>query len=228
MIPVVGVPYLNRPDIFEEMMNSIDVEIGTVVVIDNSPAMDLRNYANKSLNVRVVSTGHNIGVSASWNLIFKLTPNVPWWMVINSDVVFYPQSLTQAESLVTNENGVHSFGGFAVFSISPDVIDTVGWFDESFVPAYFEDNDYRYRCFLAGVPWYDHEPVHVHKGSSVIRSDSRYQENNNRTFPMNSEYYQSKWGGPVTKETYRSPFNSNFDVRYWNLSMSRLSDMTWR
>jgi hypothetical protein len=36
-------------------------------------------------------------------------------------------------------------GGWSIFAINRACVDNVGFFDENFFPAYFEDNDYHYR-----------------------------------------------------------------------------------
>ena len=85
---------------------------------------------------------------------------------------------------------------------SRKLFDTLGYIDVNFFPAYFEDNDYGKRAQLSESLKmvrldYSH---YFHFWSRTI-----YEENmrvtNDRVFPMNKQYYISKWGGEPGKET---------------------------
>lgn len=229
MIPVLGVPFVNRPDLFLNMINSIDVEVGEVVIIDNSQEGILQNLAGPT-KMRVVSMRHNVGVSASWNSIIKLTPLSPWWAIVNSDLEFNPGELQKLIDTMEGFDGIGKMLGLAAFGISKAAVSKAGWFDENFVPAYCEDNDYAYRCQLTGVPMVDIEGVEPkHIGSSVIYSDKNLFLENNRTYPNNVRYYREKWGGGIgTEETYTTPFNMGGSPKEWHLDISRLAELTWK
>lgn len=114
------------------------------------------------------------------------------------------------------ENSISEHPDFACFMIRPDTFDKIGDFDESFVPAYFEDNDYHYRIKLLGhkaqattaAPYY-------HFGSQTQNSSEgpvvpSYIFENNRT------YFQKKWGGLPGEETFKHPFgDKRMSPREW-------------
>jgi hypothetical protein len=98
-------------------------------------------------------------------------------------------------------------------------LDTVGDFDESFVPAYLEDTDMVYRLHLLGARVatclaalylnYDRGTI---KG--IIDCDSsdvpvfRQLLTDLRThISANDERYVRKWGGPHSQERFTVPFN---------------------
>lgn len=225
MIPVLGVPYINRKDLLVGMLESVNQSVEQLIIIDNSPQRDLLGF--EWPNARVISMGHNLGVAASWNLIIKVTPLAPWWLITNSDIVFGPNDLA---SLTTHmgEYELATMRGMAVFAIRPDAIEKAGWFDEGYLPAYCEDNDYSWRCQLTGVKSIELEYECQHVGSAVIGSEPRYRSENNRTYPQNVLYYERKWGGIMGKEVYRTPFNKGGDPREWTLSPVRLAELTWK
>lgn len=231
MIPVFGVPFINRTDLFIEMLQSIDEEVGEVVVIDNSPDGALRNLEGP-LNTRVISLRHNLGVAASWNLIMKLTPTAPWWFISNSDIKFAPGELARVSREMDGFSGVAKLVGLSAFALGREAITKAGWFDENFVPAYCEDVDWDRRCLLAGVEVKDLEEGSktFHAGSAVIGSNKHYQSENNRTYPENVGYYRLKWGGGLfgTVETYSTPFNNGGKQSEWQLDIDRLANLTWR
>jgi len=163
-------------------------------------------------------------------------------LVINDDIMFSPQCIDNLITAFVDQEkdgvvmvtgcNVHSFlddpylildyanslidytehPDFSCFMIRPDIVSTVGLFDENFAPAYYEDNDYHYRIALAGkkalniasAPYY-------HYGSATQNSLVEVID----IFPAisgdNEGYYISKWGGSPGKESFQHPYN---DVSY--------------
>jgi GT2 family glycosyltransferase len=223
MIPVLGVPVLNRPDLLYEMLTSIDVPIERVVIVDNGDVVPTITDAN----VRVIRPGANLGVSASWNLILKSTPRAAWWVFANFDLVFAPGDLARLADHMETVGGVGLLGTFAVFGLTADVVNRVGFFDENFAPAYYEDNDFDYRCRRADVPMASLPSGWRHQVSSTILSSPSYRAQNALTFGPNGDYYREKWGGMPQSETFTTPFDRGGDPRHWHLELARLASQSW-
>lgn len=97
---------------------------------------------------------------------------------------------------------------FSGFMITPDTIKQIGWFDEGFFPAYFEDNDYHYRIKLAGAyAIANTTAVFIHYGSRTQNQSSSAPMVPGELFRKNADYFAQKWGGPPTRETFTKPFN---------------------
>ena len=105
----------------------------------------------------------------------------------------------------------YSYGGpdFSCFLITRECH---RWFqfDEGFVPAYFEDNDFHRRLQLAGfgdkifgvnVPF-------LHYGSGTLKGNARLREGWPPRFAACQQYYVEKWGGLPGSETFQYPFNA--------------------
>lgn len=82
-------------------------------------------------------------------------------------------------------------------------------FDEGFVPAYHEDNDYHRRLILAGmgerifsVP----VPYH-HIGSATVNRSETVKAGWGEKFKASQDYYRQKWGGLPHHETTVVPFD---------------------
>ncbi|HEY0783752.1 MAG TPA: hypothetical protein VGE98_14935, partial [Thermoanaerobaculia bacterium] len=96
-----------------------------------------------------------------------------------------------------------------------------GWFDENFYPAYKEDQDYAYRCELAGVRRVAYACpcgfAAEHLESQTIRSDPEYAALNAVTHTeWNWRYYREKWGGDHGEERFTTPFGrDDRDWRFW-------------
>lgn len=106
---------------------------------------------------------------------------------------------------------------FACFMITPETYWEIGSFDENFTPAYFEDNDYVYRCLLAGLkPVRSQNSPFFHYGSQTQNNSTSKPVVPSNIFEKNRNYFVSKWGGLPGKECYRNPFNkTDLDWRYW-------------
>jgi len=227
VIPVVGIPHLSNDDLLVKCIESFpEGSYGKIHVIDNGPGLDAGILAAFP-NVYVTRTHHNMGVGAAWNLIMKLNPFERWWCIINNDVAFIAEDLARLERAM-RVHDVVTFQGMHAFGMRASAIASVGWFDENFVPCYFEDNDWDRRASLLGTMVHQIEPQAYHFGSAAIKREDRYRRENNRTFPGNQAYYVAKWGGSVGAETYTTPFNRGGSPRDWTLDMNRLANQSWK
>ena len=192
MIPAMIVPMLTRPELLDQMVASIDHPIHTLVVIDNGDHDELCVGSRHVERIALIQVPANLGVASSWNLGIKVTPHAPWWLIANFDVTWPPGALTQFATQASRNTLLLSAGAppWCAFTIGDHVVDQVGLFDESFHPAYFEDNDYQRRCATYGIPVIQSTiPVH-HTNSSTLNAG--YHDKNNHTFTANHNYYQHK------------------------------------
>lgn len=219
MIPVLGVPILTKHELLQPMLDSIDVEVGRIIVIDNGMVLPPSE--------RVIHPGRNLGVAASWNRIIEMTPDAAWWALVNFDLVFGAGDLDRLTEHMERVGGCAILSTFQAFGVDRKAIDTAGTFDENFHPAYFEDNDFDYRCRLTGVPLHGLSSRIDHKISSTI-SVPVFRRENNRTFPINSAYYRRKWGGPPREEVFTTPFNRGGSPAFWELEPDRLELLSWK
>lgn len=218
MIPVLGVPVLNRGDLAERMLGSVDLAVTETLVILNGNADETRSHL-KGHQVTFIDPGFNLGVAASWNFVVRARPAAPWWLIVNADIEFGAGDLERlADAMDKPGPRVACLYEFGAFGINAETVDTVGWFDENFHPIYFEDNDYRRRCHLAGVPVVNLISRTRHDNSATIASG--YARHNDRTFPRNGDYYAAKWGGPPGQETRTTASHVALDRR-------RLVDNAW-
>lgn len=229
MIPVLAIPVINRPDLFERCVASIDQAVGTLLIIDNSRELGMGDIAERALPTcvgRLVVTEPpvNLGVAASWNLAIRSYPAGPWWCLVNADVEFAPGDLARLEEAI-RADAITCLLEFAAFGIPGDVIDRLGWFDEDFHPIYCEDTDYRRRAILGGVSIVDIGGSSVHAGSVSYRGEHR--ADNARTYPANVAYYIEKWGGWIGQEIHSTPFGLDVPLGYWRLDRERLSTQAW-
>ena len=151
----------------------------------------------------------NMGVAASWNFLCRSIFNdgSTHALILNDDVYF---GRTIDELNVFLNQNIHKdfIGGTSdrsCFIIPKKTFELVGGFDESFYPAYYEDNDYLYRMRLLAmnvmsVPFMN--PVKWRKSSTMEKGGiSHYDIENCK------KYYMEKWGGLPEHEIFKTPFN---------------------
>ncbi|MDD5006369.1 MAG: glycosyltransferase [Candidatus Omnitrophica bacterium] len=95
---------------------------------------------------------------------------------------------------------------FSCFMLNLKAIEKVGYFDEAFYPAYFEDNDYHHRIKLAGLKAIKtNRALYFHYHSRTIKENEDIRNKSNLGYNLNQEYYIKKWGGLPGHEKLSSP-----------------------
>jgi hypothetical protein len=242
--PVIGVPYINRPDLFQRLCNSISIQKEKIDFdyrfVWNTELYNGFIFEDLLEKHLIYSCGHNLGVGASWNAIIKSTPLAPYWLILNSDIELGANDLAKIKAFVEPRLDTHVLlfcHGFSAFVITPLALERVGLFDENIYPAYLEDCDYHYRAKLAGARCEDISDLGlIHgelvdgkiEGSRAINSNPIYSRENGRTHQGNFEYYRAKWGGINGEETYAYPFNDPHNsLDYWSFDFARYKRQQW-
>lgn len=188
------VPVLVRYDLLNRMIASINYPVKDLVVIDNGAKNSYwepvwNQWVSKLWHIRMPS---NLGVPGSWNLGIKSLPQSDYWLITNFDVEWGGDSLKMFQEMSSKDKLVLSNGSpsWCAFSLGWEVVDKVGLFDESFVPAYFEDNDYQRRCEFHNVEVVSSFIPVAHDNSSTLKAG--FQKQNDSSFTANSEYMENK------------------------------------
>ena len=188
------VPVLTRYDLLDRMIGSINYAIKDLVIIDNgakttdwSPTWN--QWVSKTWHLKFPS---NLGVPVSWNLGIKSLPMSDYWLIANFDIEWGGDSLKLFAEQSTADKLLLSNGSpeWCAFSIGSKVVEKVGLFDDSFVPAYFEDTDYRRRADFLGVNVESSFIPVAHDNSSTLKAG--FQRQNDLSFGANADYMSDK------------------------------------
>ena len=194
MIPILAIPVLNRYDLLDSNLETIDYPIKEILIINNGKEKYESN--RKDLNIRVLNLPSNLGMSGSWNLTIKLYPHEPYWIFSSADTHWIPGALEKLNIASGKDKLIMTTEGWSCFSIGEDMIRNVGLFDEYFYPIYFEDNDYYERVMRSNMKdGYQNEKIEVnvpHGASQTINSDEKLKTRNHETFVINEAYFQQK------------------------------------
>jgi GT2 family glycosyltransferase/glycosyltransferase involved in cell wall biosynthesis len=187
------------------------------IIIDNASTDYTQRWIQEKMKGPrfLLTQKENIGVARSWNLgiakAFERGHDLAF--VVNNDIVFAQDTLDNLMEWYSGGQicSVVSIGpdssrlpmysrkklgvpqaSFIGFLIDPKVIERVGWFDEEYELAYFEDDDYKMRCRSEGVQMMGclDAPV-AHRGSQAIKQGGVQHE---PQFTENKKRFASKWG----------------------------------
>jgi hypothetical protein len=164
---------------------------------------------------RSLSAAHNLGVKRAFQ------EGCDYIMYIADDVIPAPGDMENMLSKLIDDNlwvcyawpGYEGSmaGGYCFYAAGREVFNTIGYWDEDFYPAYFEDNDYEYRIKLVNPEKIGQSIVMGQHLSSVTlnRMNREDQMDFQNKFEQMKTRYVQKWGGLPTQETYTTPFNTD-------------------
>lgn len=208
---ILGVPTLNRYDLLIKLLDSAyagDLKPSRVWIIDNGGGLAVPKRFD---HADVITPGVNIGVAASWNLLLKLAESERL-VIANDDIVLGRDTLAKMnEELGHGADFVEcNDHGWSLFAQSPRCTERVGYYDERFYPAYFEDNDYSRRMRLANI-----ERTAILNLTGIEHYGSATKELlPSLNVSQSRLHYLTKWGGLPGHERYQQPFAaSNFPKR---------------
>lgn len=200
MIPNLIVPTLNRYDLLQNFLGTVDYPVAHLLIIDNGGSLDVTGWPVNEFvqKMTVLNMPANLGVSTSWNLGIKSFPFADRWLIASDDMVFYPGGLQEFWEKSNSEHLTISaaWPHFQAFIIGEQVIDKVGLFDEYIHPANFEDDDYLYRCEAFEIPVISASYGHHHVEQGTVHHDL-YIDRNDETYLSNEEYYRWKQSNDV-------------------------------
>ena len=198
MLENLIVPVLNRYDLLQRMLDSVDYPIGHLLIIDNGSSAVEHSF-ELDVPACVEHTTYlpmpaNLGVGESWNLGIRSFPYAERWFFASNDVRFEPgalETLSEARTDQITLSGMHPY--WQAFCLGYEAVRAIGLFDGcGFFPAYFEDTDYVRRAHHFGVELVHLEIPMVHDNSSTIKAEPGLLDQNARTFASNSAYHSQK------------------------------------
>ena len=173
-VPVIALGLVADPMSFStRLFHSIDHCVDNMVVMITRDFDFMHQHsalaANSNIrNLTVIRSPYRLfSVSEGWNTGLQAFPKSSWFLICNYDVEFLRGQLRDLSYLFWNDSSVHVGGrpavevgsvgyqnlggsGFNVIAMTSSVLNRVGYFDENYFPAYYEDVDFEIRMMLDG------------------------------------------------------------------------------
>jgi len=210
----IGIPTVNRWDLLRPTLAyymAIYNSSFEILIVDNgNQGIDQwvkENSYPSGPRVKVHIPSENLGVSKSWNYICQNAKH-PNFLLLNDDICIGASQKT-LEYMVTECLNFNTFLkgtlNWSAIMFDLGLYNIVGPFDETFFPAYFEDNDFSYRMKLRGIA--ETESINLKPIRSINSGSIQKNPELNTGFQKNRTYYINKWGGVPGSETFTKPFN---------------------
>lgn len=205
---LVGIPTINRADLLNEALEKyfIDFFKNDIFIVDNGN----QNIITREERFEIYKPNSNLGVAKSWNAILDKAVELeyPRVLILNDDI-YLGKNRKDVEHLIEtyyHADLIHSTKNLCSFIMTTFAYKMYGGFDENFYPAYFEDNDFKYRLKLNDAYVKETEGLNpeIYRNSMSIKKN--VDLNNN--FKKNEQRYIEKWGGLPNQEVFKKPFNS--------------------
>jgi GT2 family glycosyltransferase len=194
MIPHLIVPVLNRYDLLQRMINSIDYPIQHLLIIDNGAELQSVLVPDLVQQVTILRMPANLGVAPSWNLGVKSFPFDDVFYFSSNDVVYSPGTLERLHK--ASDRGCvticEEFPHWQTFSVGDKVFERSGLFDESIFPMNWEDDEFTWRVESLGFDVVKVDLPMSHDAHASFRSDDHYSQRNNETYKSNELYFRDK------------------------------------
>lgn len=246
----LGIPVLNRFDLLEQALASLDYPSLELYIVNNNTvdaaANEHLSILQNQYNFDTFSPRHNLGVAASWNRIISTAWSRGYDFVYigSNDTILSPGSLQAfVEMQKPDIECLWMLNAFNFWCLRISAIPTIGLLDENFMPAYFEDNDYSYRISLSPYEMVNLEPYAYEKNgritipappskhllSQTIASNPKYASLNNYTFSeWNKNHYTMKWGGIPGQEKFTHPYNNPLHkINWWPDPAGSIAARDW-
>jgi GT2 family glycosyltransferase len=148
---LVAIPTLARADLLvrnREFLESIRPP-DMAYVIDNGKQ-------KINLGVPIERPVSNLGVSGSWNRFLRiafLSNDFDLLVLLQDDIIWDAGRLAAAKRLAAKYPDVDLFLSYMQFAVQvhrPSAVESIGYYDERFHPAYCEDDDWAIRMTQAG------------------------------------------------------------------------------
>lgn len=176
-----------------------------IIVVDNS--IDRLNFG-AYLPGALYTMGRNIGVAAAWNYGVRsvLRTRADYLVIVSTSAEFTDTGGQEwAAHLGDDWRGLESNDlGWHLVAIGRRVFEQIGSFDERFF-AYYEENDFLRRMFLAGLRTED-EGVGPHIDADArLEGTALHFKAPGVAYGIAGKIYYRKWGGYPGHETLTTP-----------------------
>lgn len=223
---ILGIPTLTGAERVRAIVEDVvfrNADVHRFVIVDNGHQGlgEARWLSELPVDTHVVTPPMNLGVAASWNLMLREAAERHATLIVaNDDVTFTPSAIGRlADRVDQNAQGTRFLVSgpraqvFSFWAVNARLaVREVGYFDEQFYPAYYEDNDYEHRMRLAG--WsIDHVPPadlgFAHTGGQTTKDlDPARQAWLRGCHERSGRLYRAKWGGgPPLGELFEKPYD---------------------
>lgn len=225
----IGISYVGGPEYTRRAVKSLGDYWVRVLLLDNSSDQHaaLAGLAECVGNVRVPPVPLTHTQSHNYFRRHAIEQGLPYYFVMHNDAEASPAAfgmLGAAAVAATSPTGSKrkqsrkwavlftNYDALACYNTKAAI--EVGEWDWRLFPSYYSENDYYYRCKLAGYELIDTGLPGKHEGSHIINKVDKWRKFYTQLqFDHWASMYVRKWGGHPGEEKFTRPFQNDMDER---------------
>ena len=127
-----------------------------------------------------------------------------------------PEDMMNIEAIYDENEPDNQHPDFSCFMINENTIQKIGRFDDNFIIAYFEDNDFHARIAISGEKAVSTiSAIYYHFSSKTTQSNPHLKDLIKEAFELNRNYFKEKWGSfplgdveNMKNNYFENPFNN--------------------
>ncbi len=194
---LVIIPTMNEA-VMDNCFATIDPKYHkNLYLVDNTE----KGFAHK-YGVNYEHHPENLGIPRSWNIgAHKAVAGDYDYLVIMSATILFEKGMNDlVASMEANANpwGLETQHGWHMICFKPAIFERIGYFDENFYPAYYEDSDMIRRMELAGIhnPMSKTQRLPKVEVSAGFQGDAHALKKGGLKVNMGAmtQYFIDKWG----------------------------------
>lgn len=207
---LVAIPTLSRADLLirnKAFLESIEPPDEVLILDNGRQTIDIA--------VPIERSERNLGVAGSWNLFLRrafVEKGFDGLALLQDDIIWDMKRLVIAKHLLSSRGDVDLFLAYHQFSIQihrKENVETIGFYDERYFPAYSEDDDYAVHMTNLGRVYHRFRALDPLPGSQIEGTPKPSGVENCRKFleKWGSNQFRVNDHGPwyVTNRGFRFP-----------------------
>jgi nucleoside-diphosphate-sugar epimerase len=154
--------------------------------------------------------------------------NIDYMIICSHRVRPKPEDMERMVSLLNDGYGFVTFLRLACFGFKLDLIREIGFFDENFIPAGYEDDDFFLRLQEADIGMYEDKSVQYLPGPSLWQQELFDFDDTEFKQPITYKYFFKKWERDTKKMIYKRKMSEKEYIYNIGPKRPNVYFKTWR
>ena len=185
-------PGLSSPDQISRDQSKTEVKVSICVMVKETSLADPVIQSLHPVPANII-IGKGISFSNMVNELIVQSSSSDIIIILSHRVRPTPDDIYKIINKINEGYGLVSLYRLACFGFKMDLIHKIGFFDERFVPAGYEDDDFFFRLQEANIALYEEQTVTCIEGPSLWQQELYEFEGVSFKQPITYKFFIKKW-----------------------------------